>query len=330
MKKQLFLNLSLVLLFGFFTSCGETKPKKQVQQIDYLNESRTDFDKRMKWWRDARFGMFIHWGPYAVPAGIHKGEKVKGIGEWIMLKGNIPIEDYEIEPETGKDIVTTLDVFIQEVTENALMKMMVSNEATNGCAIVMETKSGKIKAIANLGRTESGNYTENFNYAINPSEPGSTFKLVTMISLLEDKKINLNSIVNLQGGKWDINGKTVFDSEQHGRNEVTVKQAFELSSNVGIAKMAYANYNSNPSLLAYASIKEKNYNFQIMTSRGCPHRCCFCSSHSIHGRSMRYYNIDRVKEDLIKLKDKYHAKIIGIQEQELEFHSKKLINYMLL
>ena len=95
MKKQLFLNLSLVLLFGFFTSCGETKPKKQVQQIDYLNESRTDFDKRMKWWRDARFGMFIHWGPYAVPAGIHKGEKVKGIGEWIMLKGNIPIEDYE-------------------------------------------------------------------------------------------------------------------------------------------------------------------------------------------------------------------------------------------
>ena len=69
MKKQLFLNLSLVLLFGFFTSCGETKPKKQVQQIDYLNESRTDFDKRMKWWRDARFGMFIHWGPYAIPAG---------------------------------------------------------------------------------------------------------------------------------------------------------------------------------------------------------------------------------------------------------------------
>ena len=95
MKKQLFLNLGLVLLFGFFTSCGETNPKKQVQQIDYLNESRTDFDKRMKWWRDARFGMFIHWGPYAVPAGIHKGEKVKGIGEWIMLKGNIPIEDYE-------------------------------------------------------------------------------------------------------------------------------------------------------------------------------------------------------------------------------------------
>ena len=95
MKKELFLNLSLILLFGVFTSCSETKPKKQVQQIDYLNESKTDYDMRMKWWRDARFGMFIHWGPYAVAAGTHKGEKVKGVGEWIMLKGNIPIEDYE-------------------------------------------------------------------------------------------------------------------------------------------------------------------------------------------------------------------------------------------
>ena len=177
---------------------------------------------------------------------ILKGRSGKRLVRYIAGGASIPIEDYEIEPETGKDIVTTLDIFIQEVTENALMKMMVSNEATTGCAIVMETKSGKIKAIANLGRIESGNYTENFNYAINPSEPGSTFKLVTMISLLEDKKINLNSIVNLQGGKWDINGKTVFDSEQHGRNEVTVKQAFELSSNVGMAKMAYANYGSNP------------------------------------------------------------------------------------
>ena len=175
-----------------------------------------------------------------------KGRSGRRLVRYIAGGASIPIEDYEIEPETGKDIVTTLDVFIQEVTENALMKMMVSNEATSGCAIVMETKTGKIKAIANLGRTESGNYTENFNYAINPSEPGSTFKLVTMISLLEDKKINLNSIVNLQGGIWEINGITVKDSEQHGRNEVTVKQAFELSSNVGMAKMAYTNYASNP------------------------------------------------------------------------------------
>ncbi len=159
----------------------------------------------------------------------------------------VPVDEYQIEPESGKDIVTTLDVFMQEVTENALMKMMVKNEADNGCAIVMETKTGKIKAIANLGRKNDGTYFEDFNYAINSSEPGSTFKIVTLLSLLEDKKANLNSIVNLQGGVWNINGSTVYDSEKHGRNEVTVKQAFELSSNVGMAKLAWNAYASAPS-----------------------------------------------------------------------------------
>ena len=175
-----------------------------------------------------------------------KGRTGKRLVRYIAGGASIPINDYEIEPETGKDIVTTLDIFIQELTENALMKMMQFKEATNGCALVMETKTGKIKAIANLGRTENGNYTENFNYAINPSEPGSTFKLVTMLSLFEDKKIDLNTVVNLQGGVWNINGKTVKDSEVHGRNEVTAKQAFELSSNVGMAKMVIDKYASNP------------------------------------------------------------------------------------
>ncbi|MFZ8332631.1 hypothetical protein ACO1L0_14770, partial [Staphylococcus aureus] len=82
-----------------------------------------------------------------------------------------------VEPETGKDIVSTIDVFIQDITENALMKMMIKNDADHGCAIVMETKTGKIKAIANLGKRSEGNYWEDLNYAITPSEPGSTFKL---------------------------------------------------------------------------------------------------------------------------------------------------------
>lgn len=159
----------------------------------------------------------------------------------------VPVDDYQIEPEAGKDIVTTLDVFIQEITENALMKMMVKNEAQNGCAIVMETKTGKIRAIANLGRRSDGTYFEDFNYAISPSEPGSTFKLATMLAVLEDKKVNLNSTVDLQGGVWKINGETVYDSEPHGRNAVTVKQAFELSSNVGMAKLIWANYAATPS-----------------------------------------------------------------------------------
>jgi cell division protein FtsI (penicillin-binding protein 3) len=175
-----------------------------------------------------------------------KGRSGKRLVRYIAGGVSVPIEDYEIEPESGKDIVTTLDVFIQEVTENALMKMMIKNEAEHGCALVMETKTGKIKAIANLGKRNDGSYFEDFNYAISPTEPGSTFKLVTMIALLEDKKISLTSPINLQGGTWQINGETVYDSEQHGRNEVTVKQAFELSSNVGMARLAYNNYGSAP------------------------------------------------------------------------------------
>ncbi len=175
-----------------------------------------------------------------------KGVSGRRLVRYIAGGVSVPVEDYQIEPENGKDIVTTLDVFIQEVAENALLKMMTKNEAEHGCAIVIETKTGKIKAIANLGRRNDGNYAEDFNYAISPSEPGSTFKLATMMSLLEDKKINLESQVNLNGGVWQINGQTVYDSEKHGRMMVSAKQAFELSSNVGMAKMAYANYAHNP------------------------------------------------------------------------------------
>ncbi|KAF0242379.1 MAG: cell division protein FtsI (penicillin-binding protein 3) [Chitinophagaceae bacterium] len=159
----------------------------------------------------------------------------------------VPVDDtYLIEPETGKDIVSTIDVFIQDVTESALMKMMVQNDADNGCAIVMETKTGKIKAIANLGKKATGVYWEDLNYAISPSEPGSTFKLATMMALLEDKKVSLNQIITLENGAWRIAGQTVYDSEVHKENEVTVKHAFELSSNVAMAKMAVTHYSGNP------------------------------------------------------------------------------------
>ncbi len=176
-----------------------------------------------------------------------KGRNGKHTVRTIAGGVNVPIDDtYEIEPETGKDIVSTIDVFIQEIAENALMKMMVSNQAEHGCALVMEVRTGKIKAIANLGRSKDGSYWEDYNYAINPSEPGSTFKLATLMALLEDKKVKLTDKVNLEGGTWRINGQTIFDSEQHGLYETSVKQAFEKSSNVGMAKMVWNNYGNNP------------------------------------------------------------------------------------
>jgi cell division protein FtsI (penicillin-binding protein 3) len=175
-----------------------------------------------------------------------QGTAGKRLVRFIAGGASVPVNDYEVEAENGKDVITTLDVNIQDVTENALMKMMVKNEAEHGCAIVMEVKTGKIKAIANLGHEKDSLYWEDYNYAITPTEPGSTFKLVTMLSLLEDKKINLNSSVDLDGGSWQVYKRTVYDSEKHGLQNVTIKEAFEQSSNVGMAKLAWMHYAANP------------------------------------------------------------------------------------
>ena len=159
----------------------------------------------------------------------------------------VPVQEgeFEIAPETGKDIVSNIDVFIQEVTTNALNKMMIKNQAQWGVAMVMEVKTGKIKAIANLGKISEGVYKEDLNYAITPTEPGSTFKLVTLLSALEDGKVNLNSTLDLEGGEWKVVGQTVWDSEKHGKHQATVLESFEESSNVGMAKIAMAHYSNN-------------------------------------------------------------------------------------
>ena len=179
---------------------------------------------------------------------ILKGKSGSRLVRYIAGGVSIPVEGgFETEAENGKDIVTTIDVFVQGITENALMKMMIQNEAEHGCALVMETKTGKIKAIANLGKRNDGSYFEDYNYAINPTEPGSTFKLVTLMSLLEDKKVSLDQIVNVQNGVWQTAGQTVYDDDDmRGKTDITVKQAFEFSSNVGMAKLATMGYSNNP------------------------------------------------------------------------------------
>ena len=175
-----------------------------------------------------------------------KGENGRRLMRRIAGGAYVPIEGSEIEPENGRDLLTTIDVRIQDIAENALMKMMVENEAEHGTCIVMEVATGKVKAIANLGRQPDGSYFEDLNYAITKAEPGSTFKLVTMLSVLEDKLVNLGSTVDLEGGVWKTAGRIVHDSEKHGRGGVTVKQAFELSSNVGMAKLVTTHYSSSP------------------------------------------------------------------------------------
>ena len=158
----------------------------------------------------------------------------------------MPVEGAEVDPENGKDIITTLDTYMQDVAENALMKMMVDNNSKHGTVIIMETQTGKIKAIANLGKQADGVYTEDLNYGIGKrAEPGSVFKLVTLLSLLEDKHVDINSIVNCEGGQKFFYGLRIKDSHL-GAGSITVKDAFARSSNVAFAKLADQYYHSRP------------------------------------------------------------------------------------
>ena len=161
--------------------------------------------------------------------------KIAG-GTWM------PIDGSEIDPENGKDILTTIDVNIQDVAENALLKQVEKEQATFGTCIVMEVKTGKIKAMANLGRRPDGSYGEDYNYAYQRIEPGSTFKLTSLISLFRARLININDKIDCQGGAWRIGPYTIHDSHA-GLGVLTIKDAFAHSSNVAFAKLIYSNYN---------------------------------------------------------------------------------------
>lgn len=175
-----------------------------------------------------------------------KGVTGRRLVRYIAGGAYIPVEGYEIESVNGKDIVTTIDVNIQDIAENALREELQANAAEHGTCIVMEVATGKIRAIANLGLQGDGDYWEDLNYAIRATEPGSTFKLATLLSLLEDKKVTLNDRIDLEGGSWKIAGRTVYDAEPHSSKTFTIKEAFEISSNVGMAKLAEAHYAANP------------------------------------------------------------------------------------
>ena len=158
----------------------------------------------------------------------------------------MPVEGAELEPENGKDIITTLDTYMQDVAENALMKMLVGNNSLHGTAIVMETATGKIKAIANLGKQTDNTYAEDLNYGIGKAtEPGSIFKLATLLSLIEDKYVTTTSMVDCEGGVKQFYGLRIRDT--HPNHLLTVKDAFAASSNVAFAKMADQYYHTQPS-----------------------------------------------------------------------------------
>jgi len=159
-----------------------------------------------------------------------------------------PINDVnEKEPVQGYDVVTTLDVNIQDITHHALLRQLEYFEADHGCAVVMETATGEIKAISNLGRTSVGKYYEKRNYAVwEAHEPGSTFKLASLMAALDDKMIDTSTVVDTEKGRIFIHGKRVEDSQRGGYGEISAARVFEVSSNVGIVKLIREHYDDKP------------------------------------------------------------------------------------
>ena len=156
----------------------------------------------------------------------------------------------EIEPQDGMDVITTLNIKLQDMTQNALYRQIQKMNADWGTAVLMEVETGEIKAIANLGK-ENGDYTENYNYAIGHDasyEPGSTFKLVSLMAAMEDGLIDTSDVYDTGNGIWKYKDRTIYDSDYRygGHGKMTVKQIFEKSSNVGVAKIITSAYEKKP------------------------------------------------------------------------------------
>ena len=163
-------------------------------------------------------------------------------GAWIDVDN---LETVNARP--GYNIVTTIDLDLQDVAENALYRQLTKHNAHHGCAVVMEVRTGDIKAIANLERGSDGAYHETYNYAVGEStEPGSTFKLMSFIAALEDRVIDLDDTVNTGDGTVKYYDKIIRDHEDKGLGKITAREVFEHSSNVGTAKIIYENYKDNP------------------------------------------------------------------------------------
>ncbi len=155
-------------------------------------------------------------------------------GRWVPIT--------QVEPVDGMDVISTLDVNFQDFVENALLKQLKKSDALYGTAVLMDVKTGDVKAIANLGRGAETNYDENYNYALGHqgcTEPGSTFKLISLMVALEQGYIDTSSVFDTGNGRWEYGGLKVYDSDQEygGHGKLSVKQIFEKSSNVGVAKV---------------------------------------------------------------------------------------------
>jgi cell division protein FtsI (penicillin-binding protein 3) len=160
-----------------------------------------------------------------------------------------PISDSnEKDPVDGKDVVTTINVNIQDIAHHSLLKQLEYYHAEHGCVVVMETKTGEIKAISNLGINSEGKYYEKRNYAVYESiEPGSAFKLMSLVAALKLKAIDTSTLVDTKDGRYKMHGRYIHDSKRGGHGVISAAKAFEVSSNIGFARLIDDNFSKKPS-----------------------------------------------------------------------------------
>lgn len=176
--------------------------------------------------------------------GIHGKRLMQRIsgGNWMPVN-----DENEIRSQNGKDIVTTLNIHMQDIAETALLRQLLKSDANYGTVVIMEVPTGKVKAISNLSKNSQGHYEESFNYAVGESlEPGSTFKLASMIALLEDGIVSPDDFVNTHDGQFTFYDRVMRDSRHGGFGTITVQQAFALSSNVAISRLVHQSYQDRP------------------------------------------------------------------------------------
>jgi len=173
------------------------------------------------------------------------GQRMKqqiGKGQWKPLS-----DANEIEPQDGYDVYTTINVNIQDIAHHALLKQLELYQAEHGCVVVMEVKTGEIRAISNLGRTSKGLYYEKLNYAVGEShEPGSTFKVMALMAALEDKIIDTSTIVDTGKGRKRFYGRYINDSHRGGYGKISAARALEVSSNIGLVTIIDEHYSKKP------------------------------------------------------------------------------------
>jgi len=178
--------------------------------------------------------------------------ELKGKGTVVLLKkisnSWIPVDDeVTFEALSGTDIITTLDINYQDFAHQALLAQLKQAGADTGVVVLMEVKTGEIKAMVNLMRSPTGKYIEGFNHAIGGiMEPGSTFKLASFMCGLEDGYFDLNDSVQTGNGYHKIHDLVIREAGDYGYGMLSVKGVFEKSSNVGTAKLIYKYYANNP------------------------------------------------------------------------------------